>query len=156
MCPSVSIRGDDESIDRELFEVLGQPVTLAVEQKVSHFDAGSLHLVTSASLKWLQSLLTNSIIDERRFRPNFLIKLPGENLVEHQWIGKKLKIGRELEVKITGLTERCTMVSFQQQELCQDLEIIKTIRQNSNLNFGVYAKVLKEGVARVGDRVNLF
>ena len=149
------IRGDDENIDRKLSQVLGQPVELAVEQKVSHFDAGSLHLVTSASLRWLQSLLTNSVIDERRFRPNFLIKLPGEDLIEHQWIGKKLKIGRELEVKITGLTERCVMAGFQQQELAHDSEIIKTIRQNSNLNFGVYAKVLKEGVARVGDRVNL-
>ena len=107
------VRGDDRDIHQELSDVLGQPVELVEENNISHFDAASLHLVTSAALKWLQSLVPNSVIDERRFRPNFLIKLPGENLVEHQWINKKLKIGKELEVRITGLTQHCVMTNFQ-------------------------------------------
>lgn len=147
------IRGNNPNIDRELSEVLGQPVTLVEEKNISHFDADSLHIVTSASLKWLKSRLPNSVVDERRFRPNFLINLPGQDLIEHRWVGKKLKIGQELEVKITGLTERCVMTNFQQQELPNDSMIAQTIQQHSNLNFGVYAKVITEGVVRIGDEI---
>lgn len=163
-----TIRGDDPNIDAELSSVLGQPVTLVEENKISHFDAASLHLVTSASLEWLKSLLPNSIIDERRFRPNLLINLRGVQAPptsdgdspspdrvpsEHSWIGQRLSIGQEVEVEVTELTERCIMTCLEQQELAYDSEILKTIKKKSNLNFGVYAKVIKTGVVRIGDRI---
>jgi uncharacterized protein len=147
------IRGNDPNIDAELSSVLGQPVTLVEENKISYFDASSLHLLTSASLEWLKSLLPNSAIDERRFRPNLLIDLPDRVPIEHGWIGKRLSIGREVELEVTQLTERCVMTGFEQQELATDAEIIKTIKEKSNLNFGVYARVLKTGTIRTGDRV---
>jgi uncharacterized protein YcbX len=148
-----TIRGDDPNINAELSSVLGQPVKLVAEKKISHFDAGSIHLITSASLAWLKSLLPNSAIDERRFRPNLLIDLPDQVPIEHSWIGKRLSIGQEVEVEVTELTERCVMTGFAQQELVTDAEIIKTIKEKSNLNFGVYAKVIKTGVVHIGDRV---
>jgi uncharacterized protein len=148
-----TIRGDDPNIDAELSSVLGQPVTLVEENKISHFDASSLHLITSASLEWLQSLLPNSAINERRFRPNLLIDLPDQVPIEHSWIGKRLSIGQEVEVEVTELTERCVMTGFAQQELVTDAEILKTIKKESNLNFGVYARVIKTGIIRIGDRV---
>jgi uncharacterized protein len=148
-----TIRGDDANIDAELSSVLGQPVKLVTEKKISHFDADSIHLITSASLTWLKSLLPNSAIDERRFRPNLLINLPDRVPIEHGWIGKRLSIGREVELEITQLTERCVMTGFEQQELAADVEIIKTIKEKSNLNFGVYAKVIKTGIVYIGDLV---
>ena len=51
------MRGDSPSIDGTLSEALGQLVALSKEADVSHLDAGPVHLVTSASLKWLQSAL---------------------------------------------------------------------------------------------------
>ncbi|MGL5075373.1 MAG: MOSC domain-containing protein [Waterburya sp.] len=148
-----TMRGDDPKIDAELSSVLGQPVTLVEEKNIPHFDADSLHLITSASLEWLKSLLPNSVIDERRFRPNLLINLPDRVPSEHRWIGKRLSIGQEVEVEVTELTERCVMTCLEQQELAYDSEIIKTIKKKSNLNFGVYAKVIKTGVVRMGDRI---
>jgi uncharacterized protein len=148
-----TMRGDDPNIDAELSSVLGQPVTLVEEKNIPHFDAASLHLVTSASLEWLKSLLPNSIIDERRFRPNLLINLPDRVPSQHSWIGQRLSIGQEVEVEVTELTERCIMTCLEQQELAYDSEIIKTIKKKSNLNFGVYAKIIKTGVVRIGDRI---
>jgi uncharacterized protein len=148
-----TIRGDDANINTELSSVLGQPVKLVAEKKISHFDADSIHLITSASLAWLQSLLPNSAIDERRFRPNLLIDLLDEVPIEHGWIGKRLSIGREVELEVTTLTERCVMTGLEQQELAADAEILKTIKKKSNLNFGVYARVIKTGIIRIGDRV---
>jgi MOSC domain-containing protein len=51
------IRGDDPTRDTALSEALRLPVTLARESGVSHLDAGPVHLVTTASLAWLQALL---------------------------------------------------------------------------------------------------
>lgn len=147
------IRGDDPNINLALSAVLGQPVTLVAENNIPHFDAGSLHLLTSASLSWLASLLPNSIVDERRFRPNLVVDLLGQVPIEHSWIGKTLTIGRDLELEVTQLTERCVMTGFQQLELPGDREIIKTLEEKSHLHFGVYARVIKPGVVRIGDRV---
>ena len=146
-------RKDDSNLDRELSAALKQPVTLVSEKNISHFDADSLHLITSGSLNWLKTLLPDSAIDERRFRANLLIDTPNTGLVEHDWISKKLSIGRELEIEITSLTERCVMIGFPQQELDQDTRILKTINKKSQHNFGVYAKVIKSGVVRVGDKI---
>ena len=148
-----AIRGDNYAIDRELSIALGQSVTLAQERHISHFDAGALHFLTTPSLRWLKSLLPQSTIDARRFRPNLLIDLPGIGLIEHDWIGKRLRIGSELEIKITSLTERCIMVSLSQGELNHDRQIIKAISKESRHNFGVYAQIIKPGTIQTEDRV---
>lgn len=103
---------DDPNLNQELSSVLGQPVTLVSEKRTSHFDADSLHLVTTASLRWLRNLLPQSSIDERRFRPNLLVDIPGQELIEHHWLGKKILLGQEVEIQITNLTERCIMTDF--------------------------------------------
>ena len=139
---------------RELSSVLGQPVTLVSENSISHFDADSLHLVTTASLNWLKNLLPDSTIDERRFRPNLSIDTLDEGLVEHNWIGKNLLIGDELKIKITGLTERCIMINMAQEELECDRHILQNISKKLKNNFGVYAKVIQPGIIRIGDTIS--
>ncbi|PSB10758.1 MOSC domain-containing protein [Pleurocapsa sp. CCALA 161] len=147
------IRGDNSLINQELSLALGQSVTLVSERHISHFDADSLHLLTTSSLRSLKSLLPQSTIDERRFRPNLLIDIPGEGLLEHDWIKKRLLIGKELEIEITGLTERCIMTCLQQEELTNDSRIIRSISKNFQHNFGVYAKIIKTGIIQLEDPV---
>src|SRR5882724_1272377 len=84
------IRGSDPAIDTALSAALGLPVTLAREASISHLDAGPVHLVTTASLAWLQALLGKVRIDERRFRPNVLVSVPGESQIEQGWLGRRL------------------------------------------------------------------
>ena len=143
----------DPNLDKELSSYLGQAVTLTSEKKVSHFDADALHIITTASLQWLKNILPKSTIDERRFRPNLLIDLPGQELIEHNWLGQKILLGEEVEIKITDLTERCIMTDFAQRELDYDRRINKTINKQAKHNFGVYAKVVKQGTVCQGDLV---
>ena len=147
------IRGDSSIINQELSSTLRQSVKLVSEKQISHFDAGALHLLTTASLRWLKSLLPLSAIDERRFRPNLLIEVSGIGSIEHNWIGRRLLIGKELEIEITGSTERCIMTSLQQEELAKDPQITKTIKRNCQHNLGVYAEIIKTGTIRAEDRV---
>ena len=147
-------KANDPNLNRELSFALGQPVTLVSENNISHFDANSLHLVTTASLNWLKNLLPDSTIDERRFRPNLSIDTSEKGLIEHNWIGKNLLIGDELKIEITGLTERCIMVNMAQEELKCDRHILRKISKKSKNNFGVYAKVIRSGIIRIGDPVS--
>ncbi len=76
-----NLRGDDPEIHLALSNHLAQPVTLAREASISHLDAGPIHLLTTASLAWLRTVLPDAQVDERRFRPNVLIDVPGATQV---------------------------------------------------------------------------
>src|SRR2546423_9288894 len=150
-----SVRGEDPSIDSELTESLNQPVTLAKEQVISHFDDSSVHLVTTASLNWLRARLPGSVVDESRFRPNVVIETEGSGLVEQNWLGKRLRIGQSVMLEITHPTERCLMTNFAQPAIPEDKRVFACIGREADLNFGVYAKVLVGGEVNCVERVGI-
>lgn len=145
--------GDDWSIHGALSEALGQPVTLVREAGVSHLDAGPLHLLTTASLTWMRAVLPDARVDERRFRPNVLIDIPGETEIERIWLGKTICIGEEVRLRVTELTERCVMVGLPQGELPTDERILRSIARDAGPHFGVYAEVLMPGTISRNDAV---
>ena len=149
------LRGDDGSVHGALSAALGQPVTLAREAAISHMDAGPVHLLTTASLAWLRSLLPAARLDERRFRPNVLVDVPGASPIEREWLGRTVAVGDEVRLVVHDMTERCVMVSLAQSELPGDPAILRTLAQDAGLAFGVYADVVAPGRISVGDRVTV-
>ena len=145
------LRADDPGIDAALSATLRVPVTLARETDVSHFDTGAVHLVSSASLDWLRSRLPGSRVDERRFRPNLLI---ASEATELSWIGRTLHIGGTT-LRVTDPTERCGMTTFAQSDLPFDPKILRSIAQEADQLFGVYAEVLRPGRIARGDAVTI-
>ena len=156
-CPEITfpdgrrLRGDDPQIDQALSDTLRQPVTLARADGVPHFDSSSIHLVTSASLDWLRSRLPASRIDERRFRPNLVVRSEQSEL---SWVGKMLEIGN-VRLRVTEPTERCGMTTFAQTDLPFDPKVLRSITQEADQLFGVYAEVLEPGRISRGDEVRL-
>lgn len=149
-----SVRGDDSSIHSKLSEVLSQPVTLAKEQLIQHFDNAPVHLVTTASLDWLRAKLPGSTIDESRFRPNVLLETDNLGLVEKQWVGERLRIGGVI-LEITHSTKRCQMVNFAQSSIPHDKSILTCIGREAGLKFGAYARVLAPGQINCGEEVEI-
>lgn len=147
-------RGNDPTIHTELSKALNQTVTLSEEKLVSHFDDSPVHIVATASLDWLKAKLPASVIDERRFRPNIVIETEGAELLEQNWIGKTLEINGVV-LEITQPTVRCVMVNFPQPDIPQDKRIFAGIGRESNLNFGVYARVSAGGDVRFGEKVKI-
>ena len=145
------LRGDDPRIDAALSEALRVPVTLAREDGVPHFDSSPIHLVTSASLEWLQSRLPASRVDERRFRPNLKIDSQERELA---WIGRTLIVG-SVQLRITEATTRCGMTTFAQTDLPFDPKILRCIAQQAGEDFGVYAEVVRPGRISQGDEVRI-
>jgi len=150
-----SVRGDDTSIHSELTKALNRTVTLAEEQSISHFDAGSVHLVATASLDWLKSKLPGSVVDERRFRPNVVIETEGAELIEQCWPGRTLRLGKGVMLEVMRPTERCLMTNFAQPSIPEDKSIFACIGREAALKFGVYAKVLVGGEVNCGEKVDL-
>ncbi len=148
------LRGDDPTIHDALSTALGQPVTLAREAAISHLDAGSVHLLTTASLAWLGDRLPGGRLDERRFRPNVLIDAPGARLLEREWLGRTLALG-DLRLAVREPAERCVMVDFPQSELPEDPRVLRTLAQAAGSEFGVYADVLVPGRVSVGDELTV-
>ena len=145
------LRGDDPGMHAALSQALRQPVTLAGEQDISHFDASPIHLVTSASLGWLRARLPGSRIDERRFRPNIVVT---SDASERTWIGKTLYIGTAT-LRVLQPTERCGMTTFAQADLPFDPKVLRCIAQEAREEFGVYAEVLRPGRIARGDAVTI-
>jgi hypothetical protein len=149
------IRGDDPRVHRALSEALGIPVTLARETRVPHFDDGAVHLVSTGALAWLRSRLPGSRIDERRFRPNIVVEAAGPGQPEQSWIGRTLRIGGEVVLRVGAPTERCRMTTLGQDDLPADPKVLRCIAQEAGLQFGVYAEVLAPGRIASGDAVAL-
>lgn len=120
------------------------------------FDNEALHLVTTASLAFMQSRNPTAAWDIRRFRPNFFIHAEPESTgtIEQEWIGKWLRIG-DLIVEIAAPTPRCGMTTRPQNDLQFDKTILRTIVREGNQNLGVGAHVRQAGEVRVGDAVEL-
>ena len=148
-----SMLGNDSTVDAALSEALCQPVTLAREAGISHFDAGPLHLLTTASLVWLKSLLPDARIDGRRFRPNLLVDIPGAIQVERLWLGKTLYVGEEVTLRVRDLTERCVIVNLPQADLPDDSRVLRRLGRETGPHFGVYAEVLVAGTIKRNDRL---
>jgi MOSC domain-containing protein len=152
---SRTMRGDHPDIHTALSHTLGQPVTLAREASIPHLDAGPVHLLTTAAFAWLRAALPDVPADERRFRPNLVVDVPGATQVERGWLGKTLSVGNAVRLRVSAATERCGMVAFAQRGLPDDARILRCIAQEAALHFGVYAEVLVPGRIKRGDSVTV-
>ncbi len=122
----------------------------------TYFDAFPLHLLTTASLAWLEELQPGADGDPRRFRPNVVIETEGDTRgpVEANWCGRELRIG-ETRLAVEIPTVRCAIPGRAHAGLPADRTLLRTIVREFEQNLGVYASTRATGRISVGDRVEL-
>lgn len=147
--------GSDPQIHATLSDALRTPVTLAREDEVPHLDCGPVHLVTTAALAWLRTLLPDARLDERRFRPNLVIDAPGNTQVERGWLGRTLCIGATVRLLVSEPTQRCRMTTLPQADLPPEPRVLASIIRDADLVFGMYADVVVPGTIVRNDRCTL-
>lgn len=145
---------DDPAAARRVSEVVGEPVTIAQEGDVSHFDDAPVHLLSNASLAWLASRRSAVQPERRRFRPNLVIDLDEPGSAEDAWIGRSVQVGAA-SLAIVGPTERCVMTTLAQPGLGFAPSILKTLTLERAACLGVYATVAGQGTISVDDVVAL-
>lgn len=150
-------RGDDPGVHGALSEELGRPVVLAREGPVSLLDAGPgiVHILSTAAVEYVRKLLPESVVDDRRFRPNILLDVAGgPEPIEESWVGRTIAIGTA-RFEVVERTERCVMVNHDREGLPRDGRILRALAAANDLRLGVYARVVVPGIARLGDRAEL-
>lgn len=152
-----TVRGDEEHVHWAISDGLGIPgVTLVKESVISHFDQAPLHLVTTAGLTWLADLVPTVDVDERRVRPNLVVRVPeASGRPEDAWLGHELHVGSQLVIEVVDTVDRCVMVNAGQGDLPECNDVLRAITDAADMLFGVYARVAVPGRVRVGDEVVL-
>jgi uncharacterized protein YcbX len=122
----------------------------------TYFDSFPVHLVTSASLRWLESLQPGTDADPRRFRPNLVIETEGDATgpLELEWCGRDVRVGAA-ELRVEMPTVRCAIPARPQRDLPADPDLLRTIVRHMDQDLGVYASVRSAGRIAVGDTVEL-
>jgi len=155
MPDGVDYRGDNNTINEALSESLGFQVTLAREESISHFDEGPISIITTSALRMLSQQLGEPV-DPRRFRANLLIDTESTGYVEDDWVDRLIKVGPTVILRVVTPLQRCVMVNNPQEELQQDVRILRHLANNHDATFGVWAKVERNGEVNVGDETRTF
>jgi uncharacterized protein len=154
------------NLDKPIYEEYWPDIEgLAQREKVTDeamppqtfFDIAVIHILTTSTINRLRELYPEGRFEVRRFRPNIVIESgSGEkDFIENLWVGKKLAIGEETIVKITGPCTRCVMTTLPQADLPRDLGILHTVTRYNQVHAGVYASVHRGGTIHRGDRVQV-
>jgi uncharacterized protein YcbX len=133
----------------------------------SFFDYAAVHLLTTSSIAAMQKLYPEGRFEVRRFRPNIMIDTSGlsglSGFVENDWVGKTIRLGDTLRLRISDPCPRCIMPTLAQGDLPADNGIFKhAIAKNRPLVpfagkelpcVGVYAQVIQAGWVKRGDTI---
>ncbi|MET9018534.1 MOSC N-terminal beta barrel domain-containing protein [Actinopolymorpha sp. NPDC004070] len=131
-------------------------VELAREGEISHFDELPVSVLTTATLDWVRAAVPDVPVDERRFRPNLLVRTPPgcPPFLEDGWPGRAARIGN---VRLTFVRScvRCVMVNADQPTLPHSSDVLRTIAAGHDNCLGTLATVAAPGAITVGDTVAL-
>ncbi len=149
-----SRRGDDPAVHEALSDHVGRPVTLAREERVSHFDEGPVHLVTTASLTTAGER-HGGPVDARRLRPNLVVDTgTAAGFPEHDWSGRRVAIGPEVVLQVLFAMPLCVMVELPTVDLPAERRLLWTVTELSAGDLGVVADVVAGGTVSVDDEVS--
>lgn len=119
------------------------------------FDAAPVHVLTTATTDRLRELYPEGRFEARRFRPNLVVE-PAQSVkgfVENEWVGRTLRVGEEVRLKVNRPCGRCVMTTLAQGDLPHDLGILRTAARHNNVRAGVYASVERGGNIKRADLV---
>src|SRR5438874_5981959 len=99
---------------------------------------------------------TGTPIDKRRFRANVYVDLmSGGGFAENDFVGRSLRIGPKVVVRILERDARCVMITLDPDTTEKTPEILKKAAQAHEGMAGVHGAAMTEGIVRKGDPVEV-
>ena len=128
------------------------------EQPGMCFDEYPVSALSQASIDWLSGQAGGKPLSARRFRPNLLV---GDCAAheEDSWLGKRVRIGDSLRLRMVKLDPRCAITALDPDTGERDLDTPRLLLnrrppiEGAGAYFGVYGAVEATGTARVGDSI---
>lgn len=130
----------------------GQPLTVAQEATVSHFDDGPVSLLGLSSVDALSAEI-GADIDPSRFRANILVTGTAA-MAEDVLVGRRLRVGSAV-LEVTMRSTRCVMVDMSTADLPAQHGNLLGVGRLNDTCLGVIARVVQPGRVRVGEAVHL-
>ncbi len=128
-------------------------------------DFAPLHLLTTATLDRIAELSPYRRAHLERYRPNVVIRTEAGGFAENDWLGRDLRVGDDLVLRVIARTPRCAVPTLAHGDLPRDAEALRVLARNNRVTplagldpepcAGVYAEVLHPGRIRVGDAVRV-
>jgi MOSC domain-containing protein len=138
---------------------LGRPVRLAAAPRGGVVYAGSVSLVTTASLREVGAHLgAGAGLDAARFRPTVVVDAGDVPFVEDDWLGRELSLGAA-RIRVGNHIARCAVVDLGPTTGEPDAPVLRTLAAvrpasgPARLGFGVDGGVTAPGPVRAGDEV---
>lgn len=139
----------------------------AVPAGAGFFDFAPLHLVTTSTLDRIGQLGPRGLIELERYRPNLVIRTDGHGFVENDWLGREIRIGARLRLRVIARTPRCAVPTLEHGALPRDTAALRAPAEHNRVPVmadsegvepcaGVYAQVLTPGRIAEGDRALVF
>jgi uncharacterized protein YcbX len=164
------------SLDRAVPEaVLRDGITAEVPVTLIEIGAGAppgtfvdfapLHLLTTSTLGRIAELRPYQQARLERYRPNVVIRTEATGFTENNWLGRDLRVGDELVLRVIARTPRCAVPTLAHGDLPRDAGALRVLARHNRIRplpdldpepcAGVYAEVLHPGRIRAGDPVRL-
>jgi MOSC domain-containing protein len=128
-------------------------------------DFAPLHLLTTATLERIAELSPYRRAHLERYRPNVVIRTEAGGFAENDWLGRDLRVGHDLVLRVIARTPRCAVPTLAHGHLPRDAEALRVLARNNRVMplagldpepcGGVYAEVLHPGRISVGDAVRV-
>jgi uncharacterized protein YcbX len=162
------------SLDRAVPEaVLRDGIAAPVPARLIEIGAGAppgtfvdfapLHLLTSSTLARIAELSPYRRAHLERYRPNIVIGTGADGFTENDWLGRDLRVGDELVLRVIARTPRCAVPTLAHGDLPRDAEALRVLARHNRVSplpdgdpepcAGVYAQVLRPGRISTGDPV---
>jgi uncharacterized protein YcbX len=144
---------DDPGLTAALAADLGYDVGLSREAAGQPDVAGTVHLVTEASLRALAGEL-GAELDPLRFRANVRAELDAPAFAEEEWAGCTVRIG-EAELVVDQPCLRCAIPTFDPTTQDRSPRLLKHLVREHGGAFGIYLRALRPATIRAGDPVEV-
>ena len=128
-------------------------------------DFAPLHLLTTTTLGRIAELSPHQGAHLERYRPNVVIRTEAGGFTENDWLGRDLRVGADVVLRVIARTARCAVPTLAHGNLPRDPEALRVLARHNRVRpqpqsdpepcAGVYAQVLQPGRIRTGDAVSL-
>ncbi|MFF4948202.1 MOSC domain-containing protein [Streptomyces chattanoogensis] len=129
------------------------------------FDFAPIHLMSTSTLRQVAALSPRGTVEAERYRPNIVIRTDGVGFTDHAWVGRELRIGDRLTLRVVASTPRCAVPTLAHGALPQDKAALRSLAAHHRIIAmpgrppepcaGVYAQVIRPGRIELGDTVRL-
>jgi uncharacterized protein YcbX len=129
------------------------------------FDFAPLHLLTTSAVDMIAGLSPRGTVELQRYRPNIVIRTTTPGFPENDWLGRDLRIGRDLTLRVIARTPRCAIPTLEHGALPRDPDALRVPASHNRVSAfeglspqpcaGAYAQVIHPGHIQAGDSVLL-